>query len=270
MFVSKERRPYDWDEIRSFYELGRSPGECQARFGISNGAWYGAVQRGAIVLRDTQRRPRTATRNAVASLLDQGLSQAAIARRLGVSKPTVCFHVRKLGIAASSQSAQRYDWVAIRHYYEAGHSATECRSRFGFGRDAWRDAVDRGVIQPRPKLEPIDEVLAAGRRRSRAHVKARLLMAGLKDKWCEACGLTEWQGAPISLQLHHVNGNGHDNRLINLRLLCPNCHSQTDTWGGRNKGATPEPHRTADHPHRPSGLAGHRPDSDPEGTEQLS
>jgi Bacterial regulatory proteins, luxR family len=107
------------------------------RFGISNGAWYGAVQRGAIVLRETARAPRTGTREAVASLLAQGLSQAAIARELGISKPTVCFHVRKLGIAASEAPAQRYDWDAIRAYYEAGHSAAECRSRFGFGRDAW-------------------------------------------------------------------------------------------------------------------------------------
>jgi 5-methylcytosine-specific restriction endonuclease McrA len=149
--------------------------------------------------------------------------------------------MRKLGIAATSQPAQRYDWDAIREFYEAGHSAAECRNRFGVGRDAWRDAGERGAISARPKLEPIDAVLAAGRRRSRAHVKARLLMAGLKDERCEACGLTDWQGAPISLQLHHVNGDGHDNRLINLRLLCPNCHSQTDTWGGRNKGSRPEP-----------------------------
>jgi hypothetical protein len=171
----------------------------------------------------------------VARLLAEGLSQAAIARELGVSKPTVCFHVRKLGIAASSAPARRYDWTAVREYYEAGHSAAGCRKRFGFGRDAWAEAIARGVIRPRPKLEPIDAVLAVGKRRSRAHVKARLLMAGLKQRCCEDCGLTDWQGAPISLELHHVNGDGHDNRLANLRLLCPNCHSQTDTWGGRNK-----------------------------------
>lgn len=236
MFVKRQRRSYDWEEIKSFYELGHTAAECQTRFGISNGAWYGAVQRGAITPRQTRQSPRTGTREAVGSLLAQGLSQAAIARELGISRPTVCFHMRKLGIAAASAPARRYDWDAIRAYYEAGHSAAECRSRFGFGRDAWASAIVRGVVRPRPNLEPLDAVLAAGRRRSRAHVKARLLAARVKEQRCEGCGLTDWLGAPISLELHHVNGDGHDNRLVNLRLLCPNCHSQTDTWGGRNKG----------------------------------
>lgn len=233
--MSRQRRSYNWDEIKSFYELGHSAAECQSRFSITNGAWYGAVQRGTIVLRDIRHRPRTRTRALIAELLMDGLSQAAIARELGISKPTVCFHLRKLGIAPAVAPAQRYDWDAIRAYYEAGHSAADCRARFGFSRDAWRAAIARSAIEPRPKLQPITEVLAAGRTRSRAHVKARLFMAGLKRQCCEACGLTDWQGAPIALELHHVNGDGRDNRLSNLQLLCPNCHSQTDTWGGRNK-----------------------------------
>jgi hypothetical protein len=112
---------------------------------------------------------------------------------------------------------QTYDWVEIRSFYDAGHSASECQARF-------------------VRLEPIADVLSAGRQRSRAHVKVRLLAAWLKQQRCENCGLSDWQGAPISLELHHVNGDGDDNRLTNLRLLCPNCHSQTDTWGAKNKG----------------------------------
>jgi hypothetical protein len=237
MFVARDGNRYNWPAIAAFYACGHTASECQREFEISNGAWHAAVQRGAVVLREVgQERPQGATRAAVARLLEDGLSQAEIARRLGVSKPTVCFHARRLGIAVQPAAALRYDWTRIRVYYEEGHSAAECRREFGFGVNAWADAIRRGAIVPRPRLEPLDQVLAAGRRRSRQHVKSRLLMAGLKEERCESCGLTDWCGRRLSLELHHVNGDGQDNRLENLRLLCPNCHSQTDTWGARNKG----------------------------------
>lgn len=51
---------------------------------------------------------------------------------------------------------------------------------------------------------------------------------------CYECHITEWNGKPIKLELDHINGVNHDNRLENLRLLCPNCHSQTETFRGRN------------------------------------
>lgn len=47
---------------------------------------------------------------------------------------------------------------------------------------------------------------------------------------CCICGLSEWMGKPITLQLHHINGDNRDNRIENLQLLCPNCHSQTDSF----------------------------------------
>jgi hypothetical protein len=237
MFVTRLRKRYDWLAIRDFYERGRSAAECQREFGISNGAWHGAVQRGVVVLRPNPRgTPRTDTRAAIAALLATGLSQAEIARKLEVSRPTVCFHVRRLGVPANSASRRRYDWGQIRAFYDRGHSIVECRREFGFGRDAWRAAVRRGAITQRPRLEPLADVLAAGRPRSRQHVKARLLAAGAKVLRCDICGLEDWFGTPISLELHHMNGDANDNRLENLQLLCPNCHSQTDTWGARNKG----------------------------------
>jgi 5-methylcytosine-specific restriction endonuclease McrA len=184
----------------------------------------------------TRRGPNGATRQAVARLLADGLSGAQIAKELGISKPTVCFHLRMLGVPPAIEFATRYDWQAIRAHYEAGHSMTECMRSFGFSRNAWWDAIRRGVITPRPRREPIDDILQNGRRRNRHHVKLRLIAAGLKETRCEHCGLTDWLEKPLSLELHHINGDGLDNRIENLELLCPNCHSQTDTWGVRNRG----------------------------------
>ena len=66
-------------------------------------------------------------------------------------------------------------------------------------------------------------------------LKRRLLSEGILEYRCYLCGLTEWNGKPITLQLDHINGVHLDHRIENLRLLCPNCHSQTETFAGRNK-----------------------------------
>ena len=65
-------------------------------------------------------------------------------------------------------------------------------------------------------------------------LKERLIKEGLKEYKCEKCGCNgNWQGEPITLELHHINGNHFDNRIENLQFLCPNCHSQTDTYRRR-------------------------------------
>ena len=62
----------------------------------------------------------------------------------------------------------------------------------------------------------------------------RLLRLGW-DYHCAECGINEWRGRPLRLHLDHINGISNDNRFENLRLVCPNCHSQTDTYCGRNR-----------------------------------
>lgn len=78
---------------------------------------------------------------------------------------------------------------------------------------------------------------------NRERLKQRLLRAGLLQYKCHECGLTKWRKKPISLQLEHKNGVNNDNRLENLVLLCPNCHSQTPTFAGRNTTATRQKRR---------------------------
>ena len=53
---------------------------------------------------------------------------------------------------------------------------------------------------------------------------------------CEICNVSNWQGKEITLQVDHIDGNAGDNRPKNVRLLCPNCHSQTKFFGAKNKG----------------------------------
>lgn len=62
----------------------------------------------------------------------------------------------------------------------------------------------------------------------------QLIAAGREDK-CEICGISEWQGQSISLHVHHIDGNHTNNVLENLQILCPNCHSQTDTYCAKNR-----------------------------------
>jgi len=66
-------------------------------------------------------------------------------------------------------------------------------------------------------------------------LKKRLIREKVLEYKCVSCGLFEWQGKEISLHLDHIDGNNHNHKLENLRLLCPNCHSQTDTWCGKKK-----------------------------------
>jgi 5-methylcytosine-specific restriction endonuclease McrA len=174
------------------------------------------------------------TRERVAALLAEDLGRNAIARELGLAKSTVSYHARRLGEQVDSRCARRYDWQEIQRYYDAGHSVRECREHFGFSSQTWHAAVNRGAVVPRPHGLPLDELLTAGVYRSRFNLKLRLVKAGLKPKLCEVCGIAAWNGQRISLALHHINGDRYDNRIENLQLLCPNCHSQTDTFAGRN------------------------------------
>jgi hypothetical protein len=91
----------------------------------------------------------------------------------------------------------------------------------------------RRDARPAVPARPLAELLRPGTQVQSYKLKRRLLTAKLKEPKCECCGLESWLDRPIPLELDHINGDIADNRLENLRVLCPNCHALTSTYRGR-------------------------------------
>ena len=94
----------------------------------------------------------------------------------------------------------------------------------------------RGMKLPFKPIVPLNEILVRNSRYQSYKLKARLFYEKLKKRECEMCGWAQYStDGRLPLELDHINGNRHDNRLENLRVLCPNCHSLQPTHRGRNK-----------------------------------
>jgi 5-methylcytosine-specific restriction endonuclease McrA len=159
--------------------------------------------------------PQTdAFRSAVAeadlsALVQRCRSRAEVIRALGFEPTRSTYRILHEQIARNGIDTA---------HFEAGHAAMR-RSR----RRRYRTTLDEVLVEGSSYVAV-------------ATLKRRLIEEGLLEPRCRQCGIDAWQGQPIVLHLDHINGIRNDHRLENLRLLCPNCHSQTETYCGRNKG----------------------------------
>jgi 5-methylcytosine-specific restriction endonuclease McrA len=109
-------------------------------------------------------------------------------------------------------------------------------------------AIELGVYSPNPSGRglkknkrdgfdkiPLIEILENKHPQYQTNkLRIRLVKEKIKEEKCEVCGIKDWNGSPVSFELDHINGVRNDHRLENLRIICPNCHSQTHTYRAKN------------------------------------
>lgn len=202
----------------------------------------------------------------IKELLIEGKNYGEIIREVGCAGSTIAYHAKQIGKQQYTFTRKNRDWEAIQEYYNEGYTLKEVCKKFDISDSSIRYAMDKkwfatasdyarrqsllkkqqelaeeGVYRKR-MIKSMEEVLVENSYYSRADLKKRLVSEGIKRYACEGkdCPLfsieqPSWAGKSITLHIDHLNGVSIDNRLENLRFLCPNCHSQTETYCGKNR-----------------------------------
>lgn len=158
------------------------------------------------------------------------VTMAAVLRRLGyrsTSNPRVRAAIRRLALDTSHMTGQA--WARGLAWPRA--TPTNPHGSGGPKRRWTDDDLVEAVATERTY---------AGVMRRLGNLRRRLLRAGLLENRCAECGIQDWRGEKLVLHLDHIDGDPLNNDLSNLRLLCPNCHSLTATYCGKNKGRVVE------------------------------
>lgn len=172
------------------------------------------------------------TEEKISTLLDEKLSYKEIAALVGVAPSTVSGYAGKLN---KRRGVLRHDWAKVQQRLDSGEGITTLCRDLNISWGAVRCARKSGRLKDvRRKPIPISELFATKRIISSTYLKRRMVSSKCLENKCKECGVLEWRGHDLSLQLDHIDGNRRNNEQSNLRLLCPNCHSITATFAGRN------------------------------------
>lgn len=157
---------------------------------------------------------RKYTKQLLAPVVAESHSLAEVLRRLGLKQ---------------SGGAQRLIKQRIREY----GLSTEHFTGQGWNRGLTAE-TNQIVARTRRKLCLSEEHVFCERSPARSgELRKRLRRDHGWEERCQNCGIVEWLGRPLTMHLDHRNGIHDDNRMENLRFLCPNCHQQTPTWGNK-------------------------------------
>lgn len=130
--------------------------------------------------------------------------------------------LQRLGLKAAGGNYKQFAQYKLEYNIDTSHFANRYSWHWNKGK-------------PPHTSKPITDFLLADINAPSNHLRKRLLKEGLLDYRCYNCLNTQWMGKPIPLELEHIDGNNRNNLLSNLIVLCPNCHSLTPTYRGKNK-----------------------------------
>ncbi len=190
--------------------------------------------------------------NKIKERLQFGHNYPSISRELNVAFSTIAYHAKKMNRESQSSNNKQFDWQAIQQFHNEGHNKGEIKEKFGISYTTINKAIKNNLFVydtlknrsrkiPQSKENVLKHYFTTNSMYFTSTIKKSIRRYDLIDYKCasEKCllndGINLWCDEIIILHLDHIDGIRNNNTLTNLRWLCPNCHSQTKTYCGRNK-----------------------------------